>query len=455
MTIDGAIRANEARTVVRTGQWFPIVDRGEPVFDHPPLFIWSSAVSMKILGVNDVAAQWPSRFFAILTVLATYALARAVGLSSGRALLAALILCLTRDFVLNGSRGYIEPLVSAFSYAAFAAAWIGWGALSGILVFLAFFSKGPPALWPFVFFPLVMLARDRPLATRRILAYFSAFFACCAAFWLWTELRGYGVFWSDYLSKQVWSSAVEGRHGLQPLDPLFFVEAIGKQYWPWLALLVPMLVAWVYSLISRHDGQRTFLQKLLEPRSLIALFGLGFVAGFSLVKWKYWYYIVPAYPAFALFMAASLSQVTGWGGGRWVRFIDEDPRFPRAVAAIAVLWAFLMHALPIPNARIRVPEALQFEPVIRSVPSLRPVWQVRTTSDPNLTGVVEEWYFDRVVLAVRPEEEAPWAETQLKPGDFVISDQGVLEACSTPWCRGLTRLMQSSGRSLFRFEGIK
>lgn len=450
MTIDGAIRANEARTMVRTGQVFPVVDRGEPVSDHPPLFVWATAASMKVFGVNDVAVQWPSRFFAILTVLATYALGLAAGLSPGRSLFAVILLCLTRDFVLNGVRGYIEPLISAFSYGAFAlilfrekatSRRIEWlaSALAGILIFLALFSKGPPAAWPLIFLLGVLVLRKR--SNSAILGYFLGLFVATAVFVAWTLKGGYGVFWKDYWFGQVLESAMGGRHGLQPLDPGFFFGILLKRYWPGLVLIGVALVT------SLRDP---LAKKLSDPRWLFLLFGAGFIGGFSLVRWKFWYYIVPAYPAFSLFIAAALPS-SGTRFARLKHFV-ESVAFPHAVTTIAIAWAFIAHLFPIPMALIRVPEALAFETTIRSVQSLRPVWQVRSQADPNLTGVVEEWYFDRVVLAVTPEDESRWAETRLRNDDFVISDVGAIEACQATWCRGLKPVLRSNDRVLYRYQ---
>jgi len=45
-------------------------------FEKPPLLYWANAASMKLFGLNEFAARLPSALCGLLTVLATYLIAR-------------------------------------------------------------------------------------------------------------------------------------------------------------------------------------------------------------------------------------------------------------------------------------------------------------------------------------------------------------------------------------------
>ena len=49
---------------------------GQPWFDKPPLFYWLTALSMRLFGVSEFAARFPSALLAVALVAVTYALAR-------------------------------------------------------------------------------------------------------------------------------------------------------------------------------------------------------------------------------------------------------------------------------------------------------------------------------------------------------------------------------------------
>jgi 4-amino-4-deoxy-L-arabinose transferase-like glycosyltransferase len=46
--------------MLRNGDWWNVSVNGRPSYEYPPLFIWLEALSMKVLGVSDFAAKFPS-----------------------------------------------------------------------------------------------------------------------------------------------------------------------------------------------------------------------------------------------------------------------------------------------------------------------------------------------------------------------------------------------------------
>lgn len=408
-TVDGAVRATEARTIVETGHWFPITYQEKAVNDHPPLFVWATAVSFKVFGVNDFAANFPSRLCAALTFIFTALIALEVGLSPGLALFAVLILATTRDFVLSSVRGYIEPMLEFFIYGGL---WLAfrqrkrrsyWAALgAGICAFGAFFSKGPPALWPALAYAILLIwLGGLPGARLRVFSIYVATLALCfGALAFWTNKHGYWNDWQMYLQKQVLSSALDGRGGAQSGDHLYFIKILLKFYWPWLPFL----------LIGIRRSFRWGISFELTDEAIYSwifgVFALGFLAGFSLVKWQFWYYIAPAYPAMALFIASTSYSFTK----KWF----AAPAFAYSIFTIALTWILIGSAMPIPLGRERVPEVIAFKNTILNSKIEEPVLFFNAPNDHNMVGTSGEWYFHKPVLKVTslPEIKHPtWVIT--------------------------------------------
>src|SRR5207247_10615736 len=69
---------------------------GTPFLEEPPLFYWLQAGAYRLAGgPSAAAARWPATVAAVLGVLVTMALARAVGASAG---IAALILATAPEY---------------------------------------------------------------------------------------------------------------------------------------------------------------------------------------------------------------------------------------------------------------------------------------------------------------------------------------------------------------------
>lgn len=413
-----------ARNMVRSGELWPISYQGQVFIDHPPLFIWLTALSYKIFGVTDFAANFMPRLFAFLTVVMTALIAFEAGFGWAVALATALILCLTRDFVLSSVRGYIEPLMEFWIYAAayFTLRYVKkkrvWSAAAvGIAVWLAAYSKGPVALWPFLFCAY-FLRRPRALAS-----YLGAFAACTAIWATWNEVNGHWPYWSRYWHEQILGSALEGRGGAQRREPFYFVSILAQYYWPWLPLF----------LYSIYKCAR---EKRLGYTHAALVLALGFIGGFSLVKWKFWYYIAPAYPAMALLIAITFRKQID-------SFLSR-PSAAKKVAYAAFSWIFIASVFPVQLSRERVPEVLAFKDTILSSNVKGPVWFVRDPMDHNLIGTSGEWYFDRVVEKVM--DETKWQATKLKSPAWIITGAAEYKSCRSEWCAH-SILIQSAGKS--------
>jgi 4-amino-4-deoxy-L-arabinose transferase-like glycosyltransferase len=431
--VDASIRASMARHVVQTGILYPPYFENEVMVDHPPLYIWSIAAAFKVFGVNDFAAVFPGRLAAAITILLVFLTALRAGLSHEFSLLAALILAATRDFIIISVQGGIEPLFAAFTTAAFLLVlpsrrpyWTAFAA--GVCVVGAAFAKGPPALWPLLFLPFVILVQKERRTFRLVL--FAAGVAFCALIWYaWIKKSHLEWYWLRYWKEQVLGSAIEGRASKQKLDVFYFGRILLLQYWPWL----PFLFWCIYVAVRRKV---TLLR-------LTLLYGLGFFGGFSLVKWKYWYYIAPAFPAFALAIAATVQlHVHRW---KKVEKFFAKERLSLWLRLVLIPALFILSVFPVNLDGNFMPEIRQFSEAIRHSDAKGPVWFVAHGGDHNMYSSSGFWYFDRVVKKV--DDPAKF----VLPGNtrsWILTSSANADACKFTWCRNVDFAMKS-GPSAF------
>lgn len=106
-----------------------MLERGDPItptlnyvayLKTPPLFYWVNAASMKIFGLNEFAARFPSALCGLLTVLTTYLIARRL-YDRRTALLSAAILATSAGLVLQSRIVAIDMMLTFWLTAALGA----------------------------------------------------------------------------------------------------------------------------------------------------------------------------------------------------------------------------------------------------------------------------------------------------------------------------------------------
>ncbi len=438
-TVDGSIRADEAREIVRSQKWFPIQSHSEIVTDHPPLYVWSLATSFHIFGINDFAANLPERIFACLCLLVTFLITLHLTNDRVTSILSVLILISTRDFVLSSVRGYIESMLTFFSYFAL---WLALknnaktAVLSGMMIFFAAFAKGPPALWPFVFIVMYYFLNK---SYKNIIYLIFGSLACIFLFSIWNSLNGFWPFWKKYLVDQVLNSAMRGRDGAQMFEPYYFIHILWVYYWPWLIFLISAIL---FNLFKFTQSSKDWI---------VLVFGLGFFAGFSLVKWKFWYYISPSYPAFAIFISMFLMKV-------WRVQITKLIQF-KYFLILNTLWILIVVVFQIPLFYERVPSVHTFKnDILRSNKSMN-VYMIHSFLDHNMVGTSGKWYFDRPVLKINDEDEKKWIEKSLLNDSWIITSVRHFNYCNTDrappemryWCKKSVLTSQDGDVALVKF----
>jgi 4-amino-4-deoxy-L-arabinose transferase-like glycosyltransferase len=194
---------------------------GTPFLEKPPLTYWMSAAAQAVLGDSAPAARAPNLVYAMITVLAIGALARALGADLAAAILAALI----AGSALTALRVAIwlapDACLLAGSALALLGAWLGYRAPAGsrkaggyllmhLGAALGFMAKSAPGwLVPAVAL-LTLIVWERR----------------------WSELRRWELYAGFVLQALIigpWLVAVaHSAHGAQALRTLFWNNVVGR-----------------------------------------------------------------------------------------------------------------------------------------------------------------------------------------------------------------------------------
>jgi 4-amino-4-deoxy-L-arabinose transferase-like glycosyltransferase len=285
-------------------------------FEKPPLLYWLNAASLKIFGVNEFGARFPSALCGLLTVLATYIIARQL---YGRrtALISALILGTSAGFVLQ-SRIILTDMLLTFCLTAALGSFIVAAAREGrrsralpwylfyLFCALATLAKGLIGmLFPagIIFFYLLLSRRWRLLSEMRLVPGLLLFLAVAAPWFVAVSLRNpeFARFFFIHEHFERFTSTVHGRY--QP--PWFFVPVLLGTMLPW-SFFIPGALSRAWR-DRHHDEGRAGLYLLIWT-ALIFLF-------FSKSNSKLIPYILPIFPPLAILIGQRIDVLSD-GRGR-------------------------------------------------------------------------------------------------------------------------------------------
>ena len=288
-------------------------------FEKPPLLYWINAASLKIFGQNEFAARFPSAICGLLTVLATYIIARRL-YNRRAALISALILGTSAGFVLQ-SRIILTDMLLTFCLTAALGSFIVAAQREGrrsqalpwylfyLFCALATLAKGLIGMvFPagIVFFYLLLSRRWRLLYDMRLIPGLLLFLAMAAPWFVAVSLKNpeFARFFFIHEHFERFTSTVHGRY--QPF--WFFVPVLLGTLLPW-SFFIPatLLRAWH----DRHHDERQTGMYLLIWSVLIFLF-------FSKSNSKLIPYILPIFPSLAILIGHRMDVL--WDGrGRELR----------------------------------------------------------------------------------------------------------------------------------------
>lgn len=272
----------------------------EPTFnDHPFTLFYLSGQAMRFFGPEAWTARLVPGLFSVGCVLLVAWLGSLLYSSFAVGLVAGLILMLSRNFILIGSRFHLDTAMIFFILLSFIAwkkkRWVWTGVAAG----MGLWMKTPVAflIFPSAFFALLMTGEMNRKVFGRLLL--SALIALFVGSWVWmvTGIIGGWQWVSDYWGRQVWGTAVGGRGSTAHVDYLFGYHDLKYGYLPWLYLLAISLVLIVF---------RRRWKKLEVALPLAAALVIEIVI--SSMRFKFYWYYLPIFPFLALLCVDPLRE---------------------------------------------------------------------------------------------------------------------------------------------------
>jgi len=321
---DEAVYAQVSKEMLKSNNYIDLTWAGNQWSDKPPLYMWMTAISYKIFGINEFAVRLFSALCGIGTVIVTYLLA--LKLYSRRAAIAAsLVLLSTLHFIWASRVGMLDAALTFFISLSLYCFLLGaerkiFLFLSALAFGCAFLTKGFGALLiPIILAVYMMIAGKTRLAREPALWAGLSVALVLAGAWHLMALAHYGKeFITDYVTKHLISrvgQAVEGHTG----TIFTYFKVISNKGRPWgiVSFFVIPFALWEF-----------FKKRSMPERWLPLIWFFTTLIVFSAVKTKLNWYILPAYPAIAI--------ITGWG-------IDSILRKKTIIAVIPCFIASLLY----------------------------------------------------------------------------------------------------------------
>ncbi len=403
--LDSAAYATISRAVLRTHDWvvphYEHCAQFQDCWLHPPLFYWMTAASFKIFGVTEFAARFVSALLGLGTILLVYLIAWGAGRSHKSGFAAAFVLLTTQPFLELCRKCQIDiPLtffltLTVYFFRLAVQKRKIFFIPTGIAAGLATLTKGLPALGILGVIGLYFLfKRDfKFFFSLRLLSLLAAFVLTIGLWLVPLLLAGrFDEFVRAYFGGQIWgvltgpSAARKGLFAGGLKDYLWYLGALAQRYWPWL----PVLAVSLYLALKRRKEQ--------PFGTVVLLWILVFLAFFSAATLKFFRYMAPLYPAFALLIGLTL-------GDRL-----KDATFRKLVHASLGLLAGLLFAVslfPLYFGKINAPDKSEIKklaPYIRLlVGENEPVSVYRLNYWTTMADFA--FYVDRPIRNVGREEE--------------------------------------------------
>jgi hypothetical protein len=184
--------------------------------------------------------------------------------------------------------------------------------------------------------------------------------------------------------------------------PLFLI----KSYWPWLPLMV----------IGMWTQTRKAIKWRDSTGSLLVIWVSAVIVPFSLAEFKWLRYIMPAFPAFAILSAITLSD--------WIK--PHRRRF-FLKGAYAVLCLVMVVLALNPKYRVRPEEMRRLAPVAEAATNPEQkilLYTERGTGNAHLFQII--WYADRY-CELLPNPNEAIVKLQREPNAAVIMDKEIFQ----------------------------
>lgn len=267
-----------------------------PYFWKPPLHTLTIAFFYTIFGVNELSTRLPSLLFSLASLLTVFIIARLISGNRFVPYLAVLIWVSSNDFSFISSQGLsdAEFLFFALMSVYFALNMtVKRSIASGFFLGLALLTKSFAGFWiPFVVLFLIIQSKKQNRLSHIIFLFITALITMLPwHLYMYSIFGGYFVY--GYVVANTLKRSVEASANLAPIQ-WYFIYMLDQ--WKTYIFMLPALGNAFVSLL-RKERSHIFLL-------LFWLFII--IVPFSIAQSKVWWYIYPAWPPFAILLAALL-----------------------------------------------------------------------------------------------------------------------------------------------------
>ena len=297
---DEGIHAQVSKEILNTGDWITPHWKENIYWGKPPLKLWLTALTYKLLGVSEFTAKIWSALFGIGAIIFTYLLGRKL-FNKYIGFLSSLILLTCNQFIFHHCARTGE-MDSALVFLIVSSIYFFLKRKEnpinyyffGIIIGLAFLTKSVTALLPiFIIGLYCVLTFDLSLLKEKN-TYITVFLGMLVALpWFLVQYLKHGYeFINKFFFYHVVERAKEGIEG-NVGGNYYYIEQIVNNFSPWYFFV---LFAILYSI--KHIIYDKKKEDLLLISWISVVFGIFTIAGTKL-PW----YIMPVYPALAILIA--------------------------------------------------------------------------------------------------------------------------------------------------------
>lgn len=294
---DEILYVGAAITMTKDGDWATPKVMGRLFFQKPPMLMWMSAASLKVLGWNLFAARLPALLLGAAGVAGVFWWVAAWG-GAGSGLFAAALLLLHPEWHTISRVAYTDVLAAGFTTLALLAIALDpkvnqkrTCVVFGAACAAAILSKSVAGLVPLLAFGLFLLMSKREERPRwpALLLAVGVFAAVLAPWYVYQLLVHPRWFWADYVEQQLLGVGMNSIdigvfdrpasfwvERMWQLDPVFTVVAVFGLLTTFTRKKAGVLLAWCWTLTicaalaSFQAKNLPYLVLLLPPLSVLA-----------------------------------------------------------------------------------------------------------------------------------------------------------------------------------------
>jgi 4-amino-4-deoxy-L-arabinose transferase-like glycosyltransferase len=414
---DEACYALLSRQILRTGDWLvlhhPYLEEWKNFYEHPPLYMWITALNFKLFGISDFTAKLFSATSGFASIILIYLTGRKM-VNHHFGFISAFILLTTIYFIDYSRKARLEIPLLFFILLSFFFLIMClqnrknlWAFLSGIAAAFAFLVKGIPA------FSLILLAiigfTFYSGSLKNKVTNFATFISGVLFIlvpWVYAQfLNDNGRFFDWYIYKQVgWS--LSGRTSIPTGSQFSLFSFI---FYP-RKLLFEIMVPWaIFAILGLIEIVKRKKFRLDYLKYLVFFAALIIILSFSLVQFKKTRYVLPALPFLSL-LAAEYFINRSWFNvfSRWIS---------KAIIVITCIILLIAVLTPIPFYSKKDSKILAFSSYIENCSSKQDSLLVAGIK-PYTVHQVFSWYYDRPQKIVENTEifKKEWEKGKYKIG---------------------------------------